>query len=458
MNSASPAQPDITLLLNTEGVIQEVTLSDALAGERIDAWIGRPWAETLSDGANAKLKPMIPGGRNQRVSVFSQVTQCFPSGRQLLMEYTTVRLGDKTETGLVAIGKSLQAITELHTRLVAAQQTMERDYWKLREIETRYRLLFDASNEAVLLLRADDLQVIEANPAAVHTLAHSPVGKKFLLHMPRGERAQFQDMLLRVKEQGKAPATLIHIGKQRKPYVVRASLMPADLGPAFLLQLTATQSLAQQPDDSIPVEPFIDHAPEGFVVINECGEIRRLNQAFLDMTEMTTESRVINQPLSRWLSKPGADLTVLLRQVQQHGTVRLFASTIHGELGSHTEVEISAARNGGAQLAHIGLLLRDTGGRLAVPAQHGNLAEDLIALVEQVGQTSLRQLVKETTGVLERHYIKAALELTGGNRTAAAEILGLSRQSLYVKLNQHGIAVDNLLVSHSPRSSVITPD
>ena len=41
--------------------------------------------------------------------------------------------------------------------------------------------------------------------------------------------------------------------------------------------------------------------------------------------------------------------------------------------------------------------------------------------------------------IVEQHYIEAALELTRGNRTAAAELLGLSRQSLYAKLNRYGL-------------------
>ena len=56
--------------------------------------------------------------------------------------YTTVLLGG--HAGLLAIGKSLQAVAELQSRLITAQQTMERDYWKLRDVETKYRLLFDA--------------------------------------------------------------------------------------------------------------------------------------------------------------------------------------------------------------------------------------------------------------------------------------------------------------------------
>ena len=35
--------------------------------------------------------------------------------------------------------------------------------------------------------------------------------------------------------------------------------------------------------------------------------------------------------------------------------------------------------------------------------------------------------------------MKQALELAGGNRTATAELLGLSRQSLYAKLNLYGL-------------------
>jgi DNA-binding NtrC family response regulator len=36
--------------------------------------------------------------------------------------------------------------------------------------------------------------------------------------------------------------------------------------------------------------------------------------------------------------------------------------------------------------------------------------------------------------------IEAALKLTGDNRATAAELLGLSRQSLYVKLRRFGLA------------------
>jgi DNA-binding NtrC family response regulator len=52
----------------------------------------------------------------------------------------------------------------------------------------------------------------------------------------------------------------------------------------------------------------------------------------------------------------------------------------------------------------------------------------------------LKAIVRETTDVIERMCIETALELTGDNRATAAEVLGLSRQSLYVKLRRFGLA------------------
>lgn len=51
----------------------------------------------------------------------------------------------------------------------------------------------------------------------------------------------------------------------------------------------------------------------------------------------------------------------------------------------------------------------------------------------------LRTVVDETVAVVERNYVNAALRLTDGNRTAAAQLLGLSRQSLHTKLHRYGL-------------------
>jgi DNA-binding NtrC family response regulator len=83
---------------------------------------------------------------------------------------------------------------------------------------------------------------------------------------------------------------------------------------------------------------------------------------------------------------------------------------------------------------------------VGAPAKTGRqLTRSVEQLTELIGRVSLKDLVRESTEVIERLAIEAALELTHDNRTLAAEMLGLSRQSLYVKLRRYGI--DDLATS-----------
>ena len=445
MSSVNIAQPDVTLLLDLDGVIREATLSRSLSDEAVQSWLGKSWYETITDNSGDKVRRMLADAREQGVSAFRQVTQRFPSGLELPMEYTTVLLGGRA--GLLAVGKSLQAVAELQARLIAAQQAMERDYWKLREVETRYRLLFDASQEPVVLLKATDLRIIQANPAALAALgvpqqkAQSIGQHDFLSEVSSQDRESFQAMAMRVRGQGKAPGILIHLGKDRKPWLVRASLMSPEPDSVMMLQLSpgwvGQPTAAEQ--DSISIDDMIERLPDSFIVIDSEGVIRRANRSFLELVEAGAKGSVVGERLTRWLWRPGADLAVLLDNIERHRFIRMFTTTIQGELGTPTEVEISAAGNSDTAPQYIGLLIRDVGRRMSGMPDDKNLRSALGSLAERIGKTPLRSLVKDTVGAVERHYVKSALDLANDNRTVAAELLGLSRQSLYAKLNRYGL-------------------
>jgi transcriptional regulator PpsR len=444
MAALPTVQPDITLLLDMEGVIREATLSPAMSRESVDGWLGRPWVEIAGETGGDKVKRMVDDARVSGISAFRQINQRFPSGLEIPMEFTTVLLGGRA--GMLAIGKNLQAVAELQSRLIAAQQTMERDYWKLREIETRYRLVFDASNEAVMIVSAANLRIIEANRTAIEAL-NSPrrrnedlAGRELLHDVAAEDREAVRDMLARIRERGKALSILVHLGAEAKPWMLRGSLITAEPGHVFLLQFTPATDLSAPAENAehSTVEELIDHLPDGFVALNEAGIIQHANQSFLDLVQVGSKGSAIGESLGRWLSQPGADLNALLTNIQRHKTVRLFTTTVRGELGTETEVEISAGAGEGGQ-NQIGVLLRNVARRLPSGGESDLLRQALGSISEQIGKSSLRKLVKNTVSIVEQHYVKQALELAGGNRTATAELLGLSRQSLYAKLNLYGL-------------------
>jgi transcriptional regulator PpsR len=184
----------------------------------------------------------------------------------------------------------------------------------------------------------------------------------------------------------------------------------------------------------------VDQSPDGFVVTGPDGKILTANRAFLDMAQLATEEQARGESLERWLGRPGVDLGVLVANLRQHGSVRLFATTLRGEYGYITEVEISAVAVLNVEQPCLGFTIRNVGRRLATDTRSSRqLPKSVEQLTELIGRVSLKELVREATDVIERLCIEAALELTGDNRASAAEVLGLSRQSLYVKLRRYGL-------------------
>jgi transcriptional regulator PpsR len=437
--------PDIILLMDPTGLIQEVHLSDYYPGEDTSAWIGQPWTNTVRASNAIHLEHMRRDAQTQGVSGFRQVLQHLPGGGEIPIEYTVIRR-DQGQ-GLMAIGKNVQVVTELQNRLVETQQALERDYWKLREVETRYRLLFKLSSEAFVLLDAQNLGIVDLNPVAAQALglaAHKPrtgANGRFIEALLPDEREALHKTLREVRERGEAPALLLHLGADHQPWLTRAALITTTDNEVFFLQLSAAgQGMTiQEVVKSLPLNELLERGPDAFVAIDTQGAILRANRAFLDMVQMGSETSLLGKPLGRWLGRPGPDLTVLLANVLRLGAVRLFATTLHGELGSEVEVEISASGNTATNPNYIGVFLRDIGRRFSPEGRTSGVGQWLDGFTKQVGKTTLRKLVDDTVEVIERHYILAALELAGGNRTVAAELLGLSRQSLYVKLNRYGM-------------------
>jgi transcriptional regulator PpsR len=441
MTGVSVAQPDVTLVLDNNGVINDATLANSISDEGIAGWIGRPWFETVGEIGSDRVRRMIEDARATGLSAFGQVNQRFPSGRELPIEYATARLEGRS--GLVAIGKNLQGVAELQSQLTAAQQAREQEYWKLREVETRYRLLFDASNEAVVIVRADSLRIAELNMAAIRMLGLAQ-GGEILSEVAAADQGKLHAMFGRVREHGRAPGIILHVGPARGTWTVRASLLTAEPGSSFLLQFEAVRGRAasQAGPAASPLGGLIERMPDGFVVLDQNGVVRSANRAFLDLTQTAVEASVVGKRLSQWFAVPGSD-SALLASVQRNQTVRMFPTTLEGELGSEIAVEITAVGDRDASPSHYGVLMRDVSRRQpAEPARGNSLGTALGVVSEGLGSASMTTMVRDTVEAVERHCIAEALARVDGNRSAAAELLGVSRQSLYSKLSRYGLDVD----------------
>ena len=95
MNNVSIAGPDVTLRMDLRGIIQQADLSNGMAHQDTAGWIGRAWTDTVADFGCDKVRQMLDDARTGGISAFRQITQRFPSGLELPMEYTAVRVGGR---------------------------------------------------------------------------------------------------------------------------------------------------------------------------------------------------------------------------------------------------------------------------------------------------------------------------------------------------------------------------
>ncbi|OYW10661.1 MAG: transcriptional regulator PpsR [Rhodospirillales bacterium 12-71-4] len=441
------AAADLALVLDESGIIRDLAFgSDELAREfdGPEAWLGRHWIETVAKDSRAKVEAMLAPTAPRDAARWRHLNQMASRGATIPLLCSVAKLGQGGRH--VVFGRDLRPLSQLQQRMVEVQQSMERDYSRLRQAETRYRLLFQMAMDPVLILDADQQKVLEANPAAQRLFGRAArrVSGRALADLFEAEdRPAVQALLATVRSAGRADDVAAHLAEGSIAVIVSASTFRQEGGLLFLVRLSPTQP--GQPGIVLPEAQaktlkVMEAAPDGFVVTDANAQILTANAAFLDLAQLTTEDQARGEPLDRWLGRQGVELEVLLSNLRKAGAVRLYATTLQGELGGRAEVEISAVSvmNGGQPC--FGFQIRDIGPRSRPAARAAEGATRSVEqLTELIGRVPLKDLVREATDAIERLCIEAALELTGDNRASAAEMLGLSRQSLYVKLRRYGL-------------------
>jgi transcriptional regulator PpsR len=443
------AAADVAMIIDQTGIIRDMAFNNDEFAQGLEGprkWLGHPWVDTVTQESRAKVEKILDEAASGAEPRWRHINHVGPRGGSVVpVLYCAVRV-DKPGF-LVVFGRDLRSVSALQQQLLDAQQSMERDYSRLRHVETRYRLLFQISSEPVLIVDVASMRIMESNPAAGHlfgAIGKRLVGRPFLTAFASEGAESVQALLAGVRATGRADSTRVRLVGSESDVVLSASLFRQDNATFFLVRLAPAYddgTAHALPATAAMLMKLIEGAPDGFVITDLDGRILMANDAFLEMAQIANPEQAISESIERWLGRTGVDLSVLISNIRQRGSVSLFATTLRGEHGVLSNVEISAAAAVNGDTQCLGFTIRSVGQRvrsnLPAPRELPHSVEQLAGLV---GRVSLKELVREATDLIERLAIEAALQLTGDNRASAAEILGLSRQSLYVKLRRYGLA------------------
>ena len=432
---------DVSLVIDAGGTVLDVAFGEGeLAKSAYRDWIGRPWIDTVTSETRPKIEDLLREANAKTPTRWRQVNHP-AEGPDLPVRYCAMRFGP--DSNVVAVGRDLRALAALQQRLADAQQGMEREYARIRSAEKRYRLLFQLTSEPVAIVDAVSQRLIEANPAAAALLGvdgRRIPGSPFVDLFAAPSRQAIQSFIAAARVAPRVDNVLAEIAGDKTRVLVSGSLYRQDAASHLLVLLARAEPGRVRSEQDANLLQVISAMPEAFVLVDPERRILTANAAFLDLAQIGGEALARGQPIERWIGRPGVDVDVLFANLKTHGAVRFFSTVARGDLGSTEDVEIAgvAAPEGGEPC--YGLTIRSIGWRTGRERLGGReLPRTVEHFAELVGRVPLKNLVRETTDLIERLCIEAALELTNDNRASAAEMLGLSRQGLYAKLRRYGL-------------------
>jgi transcriptional regulator PpsR len=437
------ASADISLTLNRDGVIQSIAFGNPdLRSPSLESWVGKNWLDVVTSESRPKIQALLQDANETSLSRFRQINVPSPGSADLPLLCATLKVGSTGQ--IIALARDLREISLLQQRLVDAQQAIERDYTRLRQLETRYRVLFEMASEAVIVLDANTFKVIEANPRAADLLGDSVKklsGRLLMDYLTKGDRIQVQSLLSKVAYTSTVAELNTSILSGQEVYLSAAPFRNENQS-LILVTLKRSGELVDRHDSNAQslVIQALENAPDGFIVTNSAGKILTANQAFLRLIMSDKLEQILNEPLDRWLERSSVDLRVMLSNLHEKGSIKLFATSIRDSFGTLHPVEISAVS---VPYPHacLGFTIREVGSRIRSKIQpEESITRSSEELTQLVGRLPLKEIINETTDLIEQLCIKAALDLTRGNRVSASEMLGLSRQSLYIKLRKYDLS------------------
>jgi len=425
----------LQFLINENGIVIDATINGPSSTLQPEELIGRPLSELVTDDSGALLASRIgEARRNKGVAVRCDTSIEPRSGNTVPLLCWICAETNSSNVKVAAIDLLPEA--SLRHQLLNAQHAMERDYWSKRRLEARYRRLLDMVSEGFIVVDDSSGRILEANPMAATLLVGAGatlVGKPF----PQGLDEEARNTLEGLTREARSVTTTID------GMISTDGGLELNIAITYLRQSGEGRLLIRLRDDSerdlkgVEFQSFFTDAPDGILELDEQGIVLAANNAFLEMAGIVSPELVEGRRADRWIGRSAVDLNIVLDHSKQEGSVRLYSTTLRTETESSVDIELSVARVGKNGSTRVMLFVRDIGRRIT-PDQSvdDHLPRSIEQITGRVGRVPLKELVRESTDVIEALCIEAALKLTSGNRASAAELLGLSRQSLYTKLRR----------------------
>ncbi len=435
---------DIALVVSGEGIILSVLINrnDTSFGN-LDHWEGRPVQDFLTIESIPKFNAVHEDYKNGKPPARAvELNHCDNANWEFPIRYSFHPFGN--EHALLMLGRDLRPIAETQQQLVQAQMSLEQGYESRREFDARYRLLLRIVRDAVVFVSVSDGRIKDANdPAAalLGTTRDELIGATFNQEFRDRKREEFIEGLVGASFSEASTGIEVQTRRNRQKVILNPNVFRAGGERILICRITAADDVAAKHDElAANLSVLFDKGADAVLFTSITGVIKACNDSFLDLIDAAHVVDIKGRNLSEFLGRGQIDMSVLIENARRSGQMRMYSTKLMNDYGSKTAIEMSATYLNDRPEPELGFVIRDGSRVDAMRKQPLQGSEDSSRnVMELVGSATLKEIVTETTDVIEKMCIETAVNLTRNNRVAAAEMLGLSRQSLYVKLRKYGL-------------------
>lgn len=439
---------DVALVIDAAGVIQNVSVGNPKLSAATRDWVGRHWSDTVAQSSRTKVDQLIGEASSAGLARRREVSLLSDGAAGIPMAYSAIRLGD--DGPLIAAGRDLRAIAAIQQQFIQTQQELEHSYWSRRQNEARYRLLFQVATDAVLVVDALSLQVVEANPAASELLgggADLLIDSEALQWVDTAFRPAFSELLVAARTTGRPSEIRSRLALGGMRVAVAATPFRADN--TLLLMVRVRPLDALDPTGQLHPSELVDKTPDAVVVTDSNGAILMSNPAFARLCETGADVPLKGRRIESVLAELEPYMTRLMDEARRRGLAGPVLVTMRSADLSALRVEVVATMLDEGDQECIGLKLRILRSEPPPLAQAADeLSRALGLLMAQLGEQKLDQIVDRAARLVHKHLLTSALERTQGDRSAAARALGISLTELEGRLFEIGL--DALAVPGQP--------
>ena len=437
---------DINIILDTRGKILQIKTPAGSILKNLNSWINKNIYDFLTIESKEKLNFHLTSlsDLSQSSTKWFELNHISENTGEFPVKYKGFKAANKKN--VILIGNDLSPVAEIQKKFVNSQLALEREYSRYRSFETKYKALIEFSEEPLFLLDGVTGKILNLNDSAAKIMNEKRdklVGASLSKFFNFKNNSEFIE-LLKSDEIVKNYNSSKNI-KSKANFNFQSSIFRAENEVCIIVRLQKENEVKVKENELNNIlNKFYDNTRYGIVFTDSIGTIKYVNDSFISLCKIENQQLLIERPFSDFLARGIIDMKVLIEATLENGSTMPFKTQLISNYDIKTEIEITSTKTSINFVDYICFLISHRPNE-SEPETENNINENVVSekatkkIMKLVGSAPLKDLVADTSDIVEKICIETALKMTKNNRVATAEMLNLSRQSLYVKLRKYNL-------------------